>query len=455
MIGTVVAGKYRLDQELGAGTMGVVYRARQLDLDRDVAIKVLRSGQASRPEARLRFMREAKVASKLAHPAAVQILDFGEFESQYYLVMEFLQGENLRERMHRGPLSVEEIVKVSREVASALVAAHNVRLTHRDIKPENIYLQRVEGEGETQDSGHWRVRVVDFGLAFVADSDDHTVSRMTQEGIVGGSPAYMSPEQVHGKSIGPASDIYGLGCVMFELLAGQPLFSGSLGDVLTHQAYSAPPPVSSVNARCTASVALLALLTKMLAKTAPLRPSPKHVVAALTAELESLDSQIAAAQSKTEALSARSVRALARRASIPPLTVGLIPDGTAHVFVIAPVDSALEIALVSAGAIIVPFSNCRELVAADVGSQSSGNKPSSSAKLSQVIWAPNIDASTLSQLVSTGISVVTDLPAPTFERIMECLRAGAADVVTNNAPEQIARSLLRLISRINPDAGAA
>ena len=193
MIGTVIANKYRCDAELGAGSMGVVYRARQLDLGRDVAIKLLHQGAATRSEARLRFLREAKVATRLVHPAAVQILDFGETEDQPYLVMELLDGESLRDRLERGPLPLPDVLRLCRDVASALAAAHDVRLIHRDIKPENIFLQKVAG---ADDATPWRVRVVDFGLAFVADSEDLSVGRMTQEGVVGGAPAYMSPEQV-------------------------------------------------------------------------------------------------------------------------------------------------------------------------------------------------------------------------------------------------------------------
>ncbi len=424
MIGTVIANKYRCDAELGAGSMGVVYRARQLDLGRDVAIKLLHQGAATRPKARLRFVREAKVATRLVHPAAVQILDFGETDDQPYLVMELLDGESLRDRLDRGPLPLADVLRLCRDVASALAAAHDVRLIHRDIKPENIFLQKIAG---TDGATPWRVRVVDFGLAFVADSEDLSVGRMTQEGVVGGTPAYMSPEQVHGRGIGPASDVYGLGCVMFELLAHRPVFEGSLGDVLTRQAYSPPPELLRVAPTCGAPAEIISLLGKMLAKTGPLRPSPSHIVRVLDDALVHLTTT---PSSRGAPLPPRSERGFALK---PRAATPVELDGNVRVYCYAKLDEAVEMSLISAGARVELWPT-----------QGLAAVPHDNT----IIWAPGIDEATLRMLCASGIPTITDLDAPTMDGIIVALRAGAADVVpVPYGGDQVARRVMRLTAR--------
>lgn len=423
MIGTVIGAKYLVEAELGSGAMGVVYRAKQLDLGRDVAIKLLHAGTATRDEGRLRFVREAKVATRLVHPAAVQVLDFGETEGQPYLVMELLEGTTLRDRLETGPLSLTESLRVCREVASALAAAHDVRLIHRDIKPENIFLQRLS----TQDSTDWRVRVVDFGLAFVADSDDQSVGRLTQDGVVGGTPAYMSPEQVHGRGIGPASDVYGLGCVMFELLANRPVFEGSLGDILTRQAYAPPPDLMRVAPTCGAPPSVIALMGKMLAKTGPLRPSPAHIVRVLD---EVFGQPASAPPSRGTSLPPRSERGFAPAQRAASAATDADASNVTVVYFHGAMNDSLELSLLCAGAKVElwPTAGLPEI-----------------PRTHSIIWAPGVDHSTLQQLCASGIPTVTDLESPSMDGIIAKLRAGAADViVAPAATDQITRRLLRL-----------
>jgi eukaryotic-like serine/threonine-protein kinase len=420
VLDSIVADKYQLIAELGSGAMGVVYRAKQLDLGRDVAIKLLHAGSTSKLDARLRFLREAKVATRLVHPAAVQILDFGQSNDQPYLVMELLEGETLRDRLNKARLSVADAYKVCRDVASALVAAHAVRLIHRDIKPENIFLQR----GSDEETNSWRVRVVDFGLAFVADSDDQSVGRMTQEGVVGGTPAYMSPEQVHGRGIGPASDIYALGCVLFELLAHRPIFEGSLGDVLTRQAYAPPPDIMRVAPECGASAEVVSLLTKMLAKTAPLRPSPSHVVSVLQLAYDQLHLP---ATGRGKPMPSRADRGFA---VAPHITSQPDTDDNIRVLLHGAPEPGLELALLSAGATVEQWA--------------APNRTSIDTKGS-VLWAPGVNDELLATLCATGIAIVTDANDATMDVLIGKLRIGAADVVA--APygsEAVARRLLRV-----------
>lgn len=419
VIGTVIGAKYLIETELGCGAMGVVYRAKQLDLGRDVAIKLLHAGTATREDARLRFVREAKVATRLVHPAAVQVLDFGEAQGQPYLVMELLEGGTLREHLEHGPLSLIDSLRVCREVASALAAAHDVRLIHRDIKPENIFLQRLAAAGTSD----WRVRVVDFGLAFVADSDDQSVGRLTQDGVVGGTPAYMSPEQVHGRGIGPASDVYGLGCVLFELLANRPVFEGSLGDILTRQAYAPPPDLMRVAPTCTAPPTVISLLGKMLAKTGPLRPSPAQIVRVLD---EVMGQQASGLPARSTALAARAERGFTPVAR----AVSVASSNCAVVYFHGAMDDALELSLLCAGATVElwPTAGLPTIPPANA-----------------IIWAPGVDHATLQQLCASGIPTVTDVTPPSMEGIIAKLRAGAADVVVvPYATDQLTRKLMRL-----------
>ncbi|MBP9085460.1 MAG: serine/threonine protein kinase [Kofleriaceae bacterium] len=417
----MIGAKYLVEAELGSGAMGVVYRAKQLDLGRDVAIKLLHAGAAINGEARLRFIREAKVATRLVHPAAVQVLDFGETDGQPYLVMELLEGGTLRERLKNGALTLTETLRVCREVASALAAAHDVRLIHRDIKPENIFLQRPS----TPKSTDWRVRVVNFGLAFVAESDDLSVGRLTQDGVVGGTPAYMSPEQVHGRGIGPASDVYGLGCVLFELLANRPVFEGSLGDILTRQAYAPPPDLMRVAPTCAAPTTVVALLSKMLAKTAPLRPSPAQIVRVLD---EVLRQPASDTTPRGTALPPRAERGF----DPVPRPTSAEPNHGAVVYFYGAMNDSLELSLISAGA------NVELWPTAGL---------SAIPRTNSIIWAPGVDQATLQQLCASGIPTLTDLESATMDGIIAKLRAGAADVmVAPFASDQITRRLLRFRS---------
>jgi len=227
--GELLAGKYRFEAPIGEGAMDVVWRATQLDLDRPVAVKLLHANLASRADARARFVREARVAATLHHPNAVRVLDFGEAPIGLYLVMELLIGTTLRQRLDRELLPRAETLAIAVQIARVLAAAHQVNLVHRDIKPENTFL-------EEHDDGP-RVRVVDFGQAFIADAGA-SVGRLTDDGILGGTPAYLSPEQARGRQIGPASDIYSLGCTLYEMLAGRPPFLGNVAELITRHAYA-------------------------------------------------------------------------------------------------------------------------------------------------------------------------------------------------------------------------
>ncbi len=213
-------GPYELIAALGAGGMGEVYSARDTKLDRMVAVKVLPAHLTENADARARFEREAKAVAALTHPNILAIHDFGTFEGTAYAAMELLEGETLGQRLARGALPVRRAIEFAVQIAHGLAAAHEKGIVHRDLKPDNLFV--------TEDG---RVKVLDFGLARhtgVAEAgsrdDSPTVTRHTDAGTVLGTVGYMSPEQVRGRRADHRSDVFSLGCVVYEMLAGQKAF---------------------------------------------------------------------------------------------------------------------------------------------------------------------------------------------------------------------------------------
>jgi Tol biopolymer transport system component len=240
-------GPYEILASVGAGGMGEVYRARDTRLDRTVAIKVLPSHLSSNPEVRQRFDREARTISSLSHPHICALHDVGHQDGIDYLVMEFLEGETLTDRLSRGPLPTEQVLRYGIEIADALDKAHRQGIVHRDLKPGNIMITK---------SG---VKLVDFGLAKLAAVSPAGTSssvsilqtqagtNLTQEGTILGTFQYMAPEQLEGKEADVRSDIFAFGAVLYEMATGQKAFAGKSQASLIASILSAePPPISTV-----------------------------------------------------------------------------------------------------------------------------------------------------------------------------------------------------------------
>jgi tRNA A-37 threonylcarbamoyl transferase component Bud32 len=239
-------GPYEILASVGAGGMGEVYKARDTRLDRTVAVKVLPSHLSDNPEIRQRFDREARTISSLSHPHICALHDVGHQDGIDYLVMEFLEGETLTDRLSRGPLPVEQVLRYGIEIADALDKAHRQGIVHRDLKPGNIMLTK---------SG---VKLVDFGLAklaAVSPAGNSSVSilqtqagmNLTQEGTILGTFQYMAPEQLEGKEADVRSDIFAFGAVLYEMATGQKAFAGKSQASLIASILSAePPPISTV-----------------------------------------------------------------------------------------------------------------------------------------------------------------------------------------------------------------
>ena len=206
---------------LGAGGMGEVYQAHDIKLGRDVAIKVLPEAFAHDPERLSRFQREAKMLASLNHPNIATIHGLEQSNGTNYLVMELVPGETLAERISKGALPIEEALKIAEQIAEALEAAHEKGVIHRDLKPANV---KVTPEG--------RVKVLDFGLAKAFAGDTIRTSfqcadaeHAQREGVILGTPAYMSPEQARGKPVDKRTDIWAFGCVLYEMLTGEQAFA--------------------------------------------------------------------------------------------------------------------------------------------------------------------------------------------------------------------------------------
>ncbi len=231
MIGKEIGG-FRIISEIGRGGMGVVYRAQQLSLQREVALKTLLPRLAENRDLLERFRREAEAASRINHPNLVQIYDFGEAEGTCYTAMELVRGEPLAQMLNRSPrLDLRTIASICRQVAEALEALHGAQIVHRDIKPSNVLVAK---DG--------RVKITDFGIAVLLGDGRQT--RLTSTGMVMGTAEYMSPEMARGESVDGRSDIYSLGVLMYEALAGHPPFTAEtpLGVALKHL-NEPPPPV--------------------------------------------------------------------------------------------------------------------------------------------------------------------------------------------------------------------
>lgn len=240
--GTLIAGRYEIREHIATGGMASVFKTWDHRVERIVAIKILRSLDKNDHRAVERFRREARAAAALAHPNAVTIYDFVEEMGQYFLVMEYIHGPTLKQLIgQRRQLQAREAIEVALQVCSVLQVAHARGFIHRDIKPQNIMLAW-GGTGNLSDGGAW-VKLTDFGIVRVAED-----AGLTNSGIVLGTADYLSPEQARGETLTGSSDLYSLGVVMFEMLAGRPPFVGPTAVSIAMQHASAnPPPLRQFN----------------------------------------------------------------------------------------------------------------------------------------------------------------------------------------------------------------
>ena len=248
LVGRNLAGRYVIEAMIGAGAMGTVYRARQIEIGKRVAIKVLRPDLTKDSSAVARFKREAKAASRLDHPSSVQMLDYGEHEGLCFLVMELLEGSNLFQIIKdEGPLAPERCADLMRQVLAALAVAHDLGIVHRDLKPENIIVRTAtDDEGNTTEI----VKVCDFGVAKMAparDDQSKEGEKLTSHGVIVGTPEYMSPEQARAESLDGRSDIYAVGCILYQMMTRRvPFIAEQPVAVLLKHVIEKPVPPSTL-----------------------------------------------------------------------------------------------------------------------------------------------------------------------------------------------------------------
>jgi serine/threonine protein kinase len=279
-------GPFKIERELGRGGMGVVYLATDTRLDRQVAIKALPADLAAAPDRLARFQREAKVLAALNHPNVGAIHGLEQSEGHQYLILEYIEGETLADRLAGGPLAVAEAITIAKQIAEALEAAHEKGVIHRDLKPGNVMVTAEDV-----------VKVLDFGLARTDDGSSSTTNDAvrpdsptvvspvrhspTIPGVIMGTAGYMSPEQARGKSVDKRSDIFSFGCVLYEMLTGSGPFPGetvtdSLGAILHREPDWSMLPASTPRR-------VRDLLTNCLAKD---RKQRLHDIADARLELE-------------------------------------------------------------------------------------------------------------------------------------------------------------------------
>jgi serine/threonine-protein kinase len=316
-------GRYRVVRELGRGAMGVVYLAEDDTLQRQVAVKTLllpeEENSAERRNLEARFIQEAKAAGGLNHPGIITIHDLGREGDWLYIAMELLEGTELKDRMQAGPMPLDEALDIAAQVASALAAAHARGVVHRDVKPGNIMLV-----------GERHAKIMDFGIARMKSSDVRT-----QSGTMMGSPKYMSPEQVGGHPVDHRSDVFSLGVLLYEMLAGQPAFSDpNLGALLNAILRSSPKPLAELRPDAPASLELV--IARAMQKNPGARYQDAAEMARDLAQCRTLIARArsgagAAAQGGADPFAATVVGDATQLVDRPPEGLGLSPlfDSTA------------------------------------------------------------------------------------------------------------------------------
>ncbi|MEW8512816.1 MAG: protein kinase [Candidatus Thiodiazotropha sp.] len=270
-------GRFNLIEEIGEGAMSIVYKAFDPEINRTLAIKLLRGEVATDPEYRYRFLQEAKAAGKLTHPNIVTIFDVGEVEQGPYIAMEFLEGRTLEEMMEsKAPISIREAVVYGIQLAEALDYSHNRGIVHRDVKPGNII---------SPDDGH-TIRITDFGIAHV---DSPNKEHRTRMGAVLGTPQYMSPEQVEGFPVDGRSDLFSLGVILYQLITGEkPFVSETLTSLLMKIVQEDPAPIKDKKGEIPHS--LIKIVEKLLNKKPEQRfQTGKEVASELRSVVHEID----------------------------------------------------------------------------------------------------------------------------------------------------------------------
>lgn len=395
-----IAGRYDLEGQIGIGGMGEIHRAFDKKLNRNVAVKLLRKDLRIRNDSEQRFRREAKIGAQLSHPNIVRIYDFGRDHTTLYLVMELLEGVDLAAHIEQeGAMEPAAAIDLALQLSDAMTSAHQMHLLHRDIKPENIFLVSTTPV---------ICKIVDFGMALALDGTAD-IGRLTEDGRIAGTPTYMAPEQFQGKEPDPASDVYGLACVLFNALTGEaPYQDESLGQLAAHHLFAEVPQIP------TSCLGLPDLVRELVWRCMSKHPSRRPTMLQIRDRLLALQT-------------------LPGNASSPLVSPEVVPIDEAlsisndaremRVFPTTALPSELRIAILAAGMALIERA---ELRAGDL--------------VLSLDQAPEL----LTPFQSSGLLLVADTNSGDMERISALLRRGTQEVVSRPAtPEKLIRKLRR------------
>jgi serine/threonine-protein kinase len=421
----IVAARYRIEGLIGEGGMGRVYRATQLNLGRQVALKVLAPTLLDDTGVE-RFMREAKVAAALRHPCAVEIHDMGRVDDLVFIAMELLSGNVLRSVMVEGvPHEMPSAVEIGWQLADLLVAAHAISLVHRDLKPENIFIE-----------DPLRVRVVDFGLAFIEGGLE--LGRLTREGIVVGTPAYLAPEQAQALHVGTPADIYSFGCVLYELVTGFPPFRGSQVNVLTQHLYVTPVRPRERAPEAMISAEVEDLVCAMMAKRPEDRPSAVEVRSELDLVRRTLSGERHRGRDRLP-LQGRA----ARMVSVVPNRASTLTDAEAPL-VIEMQDAGIRLAVCG----ILTQEETLSLASSGIEPIAIGDADDPRAFLADAVLAIGQSPERLHALTASQVPVVATSLADDAEQLSRLLRVGVREVLTLPLRlDDLARKVRRAVER--------
>ncbi len=324
LVGAVLAGKYRVDARLAEGGIGAVYLGTRLDLGEPVALKFLLPRWAGDADLRARFRREALALARVRHPGMVAVYDVGEHAGAPFLAMEFVEGTTLHELGCCGAegLPLARVVRIVDQVLAVLDVAHRAGIVHRDIKPGNVMVLDSSSDDDL-------VKLIDFGLALMRD-DDASDGRLTATNVTMGTWMYMSPEQCRGRDVGPPTDIYAVGAMLFQLLAGAPPFEGrAMADFVPQHLFVDPPRIAERGRRRAVPAGFEALVRRALAKSAELRPTAQQMRRELADALAGRDAESVAGQASArrsgEAGVSREERGLHRSSPLATVPLAILP----------------------------------------------------------------------------------------------------------------------------------
>ena len=282
LLGRVWCERYQLLEYIGRGGMGAVFKARQVHMGREVALKVIHRRLCQDEKQIQRFEQEARTSSKLNHPNSIRVFDYGTSDDgRLFMAMEFLKGKTLGQLItDEGTIHPDRVAHIARQMFKSLAEAHQLGLVHRDLKPENIFICEIFGETDF-------VKVLDFGIAKAIGPTEED-AKLTQTGFICGTPRYLSPEQALGQAVDGRADLYSVGVLIYEMLTGRPPFIGEnpISIVMKH-VHDDPPPIVGVDRQGESARKLIWLVDKLLEKNPARRPSPAgQIVAYLDGEVE-------------------------------------------------------------------------------------------------------------------------------------------------------------------------